>query len=357
MKPSQLLKALEVCRKAGRAPNIQGPPGGGKTTIVKDYADSVGYRLLVLDLPMIYDPVDTRGIPCNVNGATVWLPPEYVYRIITDGDSPWVVFVDDYGTCPPTSQANLMGLFLDRRIGGHPLPESTFVVAAGNRVTDATAVNATPSALSNRMSWLTLSVDLNDFCHYGLTHDFDTSVVAFHRFTGGAALYPMFNDAEVERPCGLCGHTLKPMELCGKCLRNNPAFPTPRTWSFVSDVIKQKPDADIELDLIAAQVGMAKGTEFLGYLRMYRELPSVDTILLGPKMAPVPTSPAAMYAVATALGRMATNGNMDSVCQYLQRCEPEYNVLAVRDAVTRDKTLAETRAFQAWATKFGDVLM
>jgi len=79
MKPSQLFEALDVCRKAGRAPNIQGPPGGGKTTIVRSYTESIDYAWLLLDLPMIYDPVDTRGIPANVNGKTTWLPPDYLH--------------------------------------------------------------------------------------------------------------------------------------------------------------------------------------------------------------------------------------------------------------------------------------
>ena len=138
MKPSQLFEALDVCRKAGRAPNIQGPPGGGKTTIVRSYTESIDYAWLLLDLPMIYDPVDTRGIPANVNGKTTWLPPDYLHF----NGKPTVVFVDDYGTCPPTSQANLMSLFLSRRLGGHDLPETTFVVAAGNRITDAAAVRS-----------------------------------------------------------------------------------------------------------------------------------------------------------------------------------------------------------------------
>ena len=353
MKPTQLMEALDVCRKAGRAPNIQGPPGGGKSSIVRQYADKIDYALLLLDLPMIYDPVDTRGIPANVDGKTTWLPPEYLHF----NGKPTVVFVDDYGICPPTSQANLMGLFLSRRIGGHELPESTFVIAAGNRITDAAAVHATPSALGNRMTWLKLSVDLSDWCSWALANDVETSVIAFHRFSGGTNLYPMFNDGDTPHKCGMCDKNLQPGELCGQCLRNNQAFPTLRSWTFVSDMLKHKPSPAVESDLIAGNVGIAKATEFIGYLKMYRQLPSLDSILLGPKVAPVPKDPAAMYAVATALGRMATPNNLDTVCQYLDRVPPEFSVLTMRDATQRDKDLTSTRAFAQWGTKHADVLL
>ena len=254
MKPSQLFEALDVCRKAGRAPNIQGPPGGGKTTIVRSYTESIDYAWLLLDLPMIYDPVDTRGIPANVNGKTTWLPPDYLHF----NGKPTVVFVDDYGTCPPTSQANLMSLFLSRRLGGHDLPETTFVVAAGNRITDAAAVHSTPSALGNRMTRLRLGIDLTDWCSWALANDVDTSVVAFQRFSGGTNLYPMFNDGDTPKKCGMCDRMLPAGELCGQCLRANQSFATPRSWSFVSDVLRQKPSASVEFDLIAGNVGQAK---------------------------------------------------------------------------------------------------
>ncbi len=357
MKATQLTKALATCYAAGRAPNIQGPPGCGKTSIVRQFAAGIGADLLVLDLPMIYDPVDTRGIPCNVNGTTVWLPPDYIHSVVTNGSHPYVIFVDDYGNCPPTSQANLMSLFLDRRLGGHTLPDSVFVVAAGNRVTDATAVHATPSALANRMTWLTLTVDLQEWCNWALLNDIETSLIAFHRFTGGANLYPTYNGSDAQATCGLCSKTLGAQELCSACTRNHHAFPSPRSWAFVSDILRHSPGEDIELELFAGNVGQAKALEFAAYLRMFRQLPSIDSILLGPKIAPVPDDPAAMYAVATALGRVATAGNMDAINQYLTRCHPEYSVLAIRDAVNRDRSLCNTRAFQAWATKYSDVLL
>jgi len=44
---------------------------------------------------------------------------------------------------------------------------------------------------------------------------------------------------------------------------------------------------------------------FSGFLRMFRELPNIDAILLNPSGEPVPDLPAALYAVASAFAHRA----------------------------------------------------
>ena len=353
MKPSLMLDAIKVCLMAGRAPFIEGPPGSAKTELVKLVARELDHNLLALDLSMIYDPVDTRGIPCNVDGHTVWLPPDYM---VMNGH-PTIVFLDDLPTAPPTSQANLFSLVLDHRLGGHPLPKSCRVLAAGNRVSDSSAAHAVPAAMANRFTWLRISVDQDDWCGWGLANGIRTEVLAYHRFTGGGKLYPMYNSEGMPTKCGLCQKNLNAGELCGSCLHSYRAFPSPRTWEFVSQMLDQKPRPEIEFDLIAGNIGIPSATEFVGYLTLYRALPSLDAILMGPTTAPVPKDPAALYAVATALGRRATSNNLDAVTAYLDRLPPEFGVLTMRDAKNRDMNILNCRAAISWMTRNNDVLL
>ena len=353
MKHTQVMEAVEVCRVADLCPNIQGPPGCGKTRGLLEYAERIGFMAVILSLSKIYDPVDTRGIPCVVNGHTVWNPPDFIRR----NGKPVMIFVDDYGNAPPTSQANLNTLFLDRELGGHPLPEGTFVVAAGNRMSDASAIHATPAALANRMVWMTMGVDLDDWCNWALPAGVPIEVVFFHRYTAGAYLYPMYNSDAVKGKCELCKkQELEPGELCAPCLRRCRAFPTPRTWEFVGKIMQQHPDPGIQFELIAGCVGVEMATEFRGSLDLY-DAPSVDAILLGPNTCKVPKQPAVLYSLARALGRKATKDNLEVITAYLKRMPPEFGVLTMRDAKTRDINILTCRAAIQWMSKNNDVLM
>jgi hypothetical protein len=71
-------------------------------------------------------------------------------------------------------------------------------------------------------------------------------------------------------------------------------------------------------------VGTGAATEFLAFLRMFRELPNTDAILLNPTREPVPENAAAQYAVASALAHCASDMNLDRICLYLNRLPPSF---------------------------------
>jgi hypothetical protein len=91
-------------------------------------------------------------------------------------------------------------------------------------------------------------------------------------------------------------------------------------------------------------------------LRMFRDLPSIDAILLNPAAERVPEEPAAQYAVASALAHHATDTNFDRVYTYLGRMPVEFRVLAVRDASLRTPAIKFTPAYTRWAIEHHHVL-
>jgi hypothetical protein len=131
--------------------------------------------------------------------------------------------------------------------------------------------------------------------------------------------------------------------------RDANAFPSPRSWQFVSRILDCGAEAPVEFEMVAGAVGNAAATEFCAFLKMFRELPNIDAILLNPSKEPVPDSPAAQYAVASALAHRASDTNFDRICLYLERMPTEFRVLCVRDASVRDETIKHTAAFTRWA--------
>jgi len=86
----------------------------------------------------------------------------------------------------------------------------------------------------------------------------------------------------------------------------------------------------------------------IGFLRMFRELPNIDAILLNPTKEPVPENAAAQYAVASALARCATDTNFDRICLYLNRLPTEFRVLCFRDATLREPAIRCTAGYTTW---------
>lgn len=138
--------------------------------------------------------------------------------------------------------------------------------------------------------------------------------------------------------------------------RDAEAFPSPRTWAFVSNILKRNPDPNVEHHLIAGTVGTGAATEFTGFLQTFRNLPNIDAILMNPDKEPVPSDACAQYAVAGALSYAATASNFDRAYTYLKRMPKEFTVFSVRDALLRTPDVQHTPAFTQWAIEHHSVL-
>jgi hypothetical protein len=186
-----------------------------------------------------------------------------------------------------------------------------------------------PTPLRNRFVHLEFEVDLQEWSEWAIQSGIRPEVIAFLRF----------------RP-----------ELLNAFDRDANAFPSPRSWEFLSKILDSSPPATVEHELFAGTVGNGAATEFSGFLRMFRELPNIDAILMNPHREPVPESPAAQYAVASALAQRSTDFNFDRVCTYLDRMPTEFRVLCVRDASLREPAIRHTPSYTKWAIEHHAVL-
>jgi hypothetical protein len=130
---------------------------------------------------------------------------------------------------------------------------------------------------------------------------------------------------------------------------NPRAFPTPRSWQFVSDVLARTGD-DLVHGVVAGWVGDGPAAEFVGFLRLYRELPDLDAVLARPDAAPVPREPAVLYALVGALVERCRQAKAPPAAfvAYATRLPDEFAVLALRDALAVNSKLAGLPAVQQW---------
>jgi hypothetical protein len=317
MKASAIIRALQCLVDARRPAFIWGPPGVGKSDVVRQLAAL--RKVMLRDLRVILlDAVDLRGLPHLVDGQTKWVIPDFLPR---EGEG--ILFLDELNAAPALVQAACYQLVLDRKLGDYTVPDGWSILAAGNRESDRSVTTRMPTALRNRFIHLEFEVDRIDWKEWAYGNSIRDEVMWFIDFRE---------------------------ELLHKFDKDANAFPSPRSWAFVSDILNQDPSPTIEYDLIAGAVGKAAATEFVSFLNTYRNLPNIDAILLNPDGETLPTKADAQYAVACALSRRATDANFDRICRYVNRMPPEFGVLCVTDALRRTPEVKHTAAFTRWAT-------
>ena len=103
--------------------------------------------------------------------------------------------------------------------------------------------------------------------------------------------------------------------------------------------------SEFEAQLLDGTVGPAAASELVAFIRLFRQLPSIDEILLNPTTAPLPTEPSAQIAIATALGRALSDTSVGRGLTYLDRMPTEMRVMAMRDAAARDTAITHTPEF------------
>lgn len=317
MKPLAISSALRSLVLAKQPVFLWGPPGCGKSSVAAQLAESL--QLPLQDVrALLLDPVDLRGLPfLGQDGRSKWATPEFLPK-----DGQGILFLDELNAAPAMVQASCYQLVLDRKLGEYTLPDGWAIIAAGNRDCDRAATTRMPTPLRNRFVHLDFEVDGQEWSEWAVRGNIRPEVIAFLRF----------------RP-----------EVLMVFERDAIAFPSPRSWEFVSRILEAAPDPPLEHELFAGAVGTGAATEFSGFLRMFRELPNIDAILLNPAKQPVPENAAAQYAVASALARCASEMNFDRICTYLERMPTEFSVLCVRDATLRAPEVQHTGAYTKWA--------
>jgi hypothetical protein len=317
MKASAVYNALRVLVEARQPVFVWGGPGIGKSAVIGQLAKSLQRPLRDIRA-LLLDPVDLRGLPfLAADGRSKWATPEFLPQ---DGEG--ILFLDELNAAPAMVQASCYQLVLDRKLGEYSLPDGWAIIAAGNRDSDRGATTRMPTPLRNRFVHLEFEVDTQEWSEWAIHANLRPEVIAFLRF----------------RP-----------ELLSQFDRDANAFPSPRSWEFVSRILDSNPHASIENELFAGAIGMGAAVEFSAFLRTFRELPSIDAILLNPQQEPVPDKACAQYAVASALARCASDTNFDRICLYLERMPTEFRVLCVRDASLREPAVRHTAGYTRWA--------
>lgn len=328
MRASQIAEAVNLCVERQRPAFIWGPPGVGKSDVVAQVAAARGIELRDVRLNLL-DPTDIKGFPVPdvKKKQMTWLPADFLPR---DGEG--ILFLDELNQAPPAVQAAAYQLTLNRQVGDYVLPDGWAIIAAGNRETDRANAMRMPSALANRLVHLDFDVNVDDWCEWALDQGdaVPVELLSFIRFRKDLL------------------HKHEPAER---------AFPTPRSWTFAGSLINSGISAEVEFELIKGAVGEGAAAEFKGYLSVYRDLPTVDQVLLNPKDTPISENAAVKFAITASLAHSTTKDTFPRFMQYVGRMDAEWQVVYVRDAMKRtERAITTLKEFQTFALKHAHLL-
>jgi hypothetical protein len=258
---------------------LWGPPGIGKSELVADIAQELGGYMIDLRLGQM-EPTDIRGIPFynKDSGKMDWAEPVDLPTAEFASQYPIVVlFLDEMNSAAPSVQAAAYQLILNRRVGKYFLPENVVLVAAGNRESDKGVTYRMPTPLANRFIHQEMRVDFASYQEWAVNNNIHKDVVGYLTFAK-QDLYD-FDPKSASR-----------------------AFATPRSWTFVSQILEDEDgDDDTIMNLIAGTVGEGLAVKFMAHRKVAGRMPRPEDILSGKEKDLNVKEVSAMYSLVISM--------------------------------------------------------
>jgi len=277
--PKAAKKSLRRAFKAQRPVFLWGPPGIGKSDIVKQLGEELEAHVIDIRLSL-WEPTDIKGIPYfDANTSRMaWAPPiELPNEVEASKHKNIILFMDEMNSAAPAVQAAAYQLVLNRRVGTYKLPDNVFIVAAGNREADKGVTYRMPAPLANRFVHMEMRVDWDDYFAWATENRQHKDVVGFLTFSK-KDLYD-FDPRSSSK-----------------------AFATPRSWAFVSELLfDDDEDENTLTDLVSGAVGEGLAIKFMAHRKIASKLPNPTDILKG-KVKKMDTKEiSAMYSLTVSL--------------------------------------------------------
>lgn len=253
--PKSAKTSIAFAIKMKRPTFLWGPPGIGKSDLVQQIGADNNREVIDVRLAL-WEPTDIKGIPYfdSNAGTMTWAPPA---ELPTDPDSKAILFLDELNSAPPAVQAAAYQLILNRKVGTYVLPKGVDIVAAGNRDGDKGVTYRMPAPLANRFVHLEMKVDFDDWQDWATLHGINPEVVGYI----GYAKQDLY-DYDPKSP--------------------SKSFATPRSWSFVSDLVSDTEiDTESLTNLVSGAIGDGLAVKFMAHRKIASKLPKPDDILDG----------------------------------------------------------------------------
>jgi hypothetical protein len=331
MKASILKKSLISMIDSKIPVFVWGNPGVGKSSIIKQITNDKDMDFIDLRLSLL-DPTDLRGIPFfdASNKSAIWAKPEFLPN--TNSQAYGILFLDEINSAPPTVQAAAYQLILDRKIGEYTLPINYAIVAAGNYESDRGVTYRMPTPLANRFVHFDFELDFSEWKSWAYESKIDARIISFLSY----------------KPQNLFTFDAKAKEK---------SFATPRSWSFVNDILNSNLQIEFLKDVISGAVGKESSDEFMNFCKIIDKLPNIQELING-TLNEVPTNNSVLYALCTgivySLKENSSIEKVTNILDYSLNLPNEFSVMLIRDLQKENIDIESSTSWKSWvnANKF-----
>ena len=271
---ASILHALKIKRPIF----LWGGPGIGKSDVVRQIAKTINAHVIDIRLSL-WEPTDIKGIPYfNSNSKSMeWSSPsELPDEKMSKKYKNIILFLDEMNSAAPSVQAAAYQLILNRKVGTYELPENVVIVAAGNREADKGITYRMPAPLANRFIHLEMKPAFDDWFEWAVDNKIHKDVIGYLTFSK-KDLYD-FEPKSSSR-----------------------SFATPRSWSFVSELLSDDLDENTVTDLVSGAVGEGLAVKFMAHRKVASQLPNPSDILDGKVEKLKSKEISAMYSLTVSL--------------------------------------------------------
>lgn len=241
---------------------LSGRPGIGKSAVMNQLCEEHNFGLLVKYMgTMLIEQI--TGLPNGhlktEDNSIPWSLPELFslknfrgdYR--KKDDNIIVLLLDDAHLCNKSIQSYMFQLLTYRSIHGHKLPDNIVIILAGNRSTDRAGFQPILAPVSNRIHFIDVSNDVEDWVkNFASAYGVRSDVISFL----------LFNPDKFQS---------EPLESV--------AWASPRSWTYASDTMnmfekvnKLKVFSIPQLQiLINGHVGTENASKFIEYYQLFKK--------------------------------------------------------------------------------------
>lgn len=267
---SQLENLYKVACDTSVSVIVEGDHGIGKSESVYSFAKKNNFHVEALFLSH-QEVADLIGIPTlekdeNGHPLTTWSKPVWLHRMeeAAKRGQRTILFLDELNRAQTEVRQAALQLVLDKQIHEHHLPETmvngvafqSFVVAAVNPSDGFYQVDELDPALLDRFLHFKLTVNADSWLEWATAHDVHKTIISYIS-NSKDKLYVRDENAAI--------------------------FPTPRSWTKLSELLKSYEDKNIDNqallhNLITGKIGYTVGAQFMTYYKENSVIVSVEDI-------------------------------------------------------------------------------
>ena len=346
MKPSDLIKVLEIGIPFKRSFIIVGKPGIGKSEVMKQACEKIKCNYIIFH-PVISGPEVFSGFPWiitdNNEPKAERIPFGHLRKLLT-ADTLTAAIFEDFGQAAPLTQAACMQLFLERCLDDKKVSDQITFLIATNAKEHMAAVSGILEPVKSRFSSIiNLEVDIENWIEWATKNNVPPIWRAFIRH------FPQFLDQ------------FEPT-------REMTNSPTPRTIYNASMLYTDGYPKELMFELTKGAAGEIIATEFLGYERMFSKLKDPRLIIKDPMNYTIPSDPGILYALATSIPIYTTLNNISNVLIFTQRlmdpdtfedniARTEFAIVLLKNCEYQNPEIMETRDWIEFQIKYKEVFL